>query len=258
MITKINSKNNEQIKNIYKQTRDKNAHFFVIESLNLIKDIIDDNKDIDIILTTESFFSQNPWLKRISNIIITNQLIINKIAFTISPPACIGIKKLQIKTFVTKPNDNYLILDKIQDPGNLATIIRTAIAFNIKKLFLSKNSISPYNDKVLRSTMGAIFQIKINYYNDLMLLIHELEKNNIECLATCLNKEAILLNNYYPKKQYHAIILGNESKGISQEILDHLKNKIYIPINNINSLNVAIAASIVIYQKWLWDQQCKK
>ena len=75
----------------------------------------------------------------------------------------------------------------------------------------------------------------------------------IECVATCIDHNAITLDKYETNAKYHAFVFGNESTGIDKSSLRNIKNKVYIEINNIDSLNVACAASIVLYQKFRWD-----
>lgn len=254
MICSITSLSNQKIKNLYKDTRDTRKQIFVIESFNLIKEHINDPEFFDIILTTQSFLDKNQILKKQKEIIVVSQVIINKIAFTKSPGECIAIKKLNIMNFEINKNNNYIILDNIQDPGNMATIIRTSVALGINNFFISDKSVSIYNDKFLRSTMGTIFNIKINIYSKLLDIIDKLESLGIECIASCLDKTSCYLDLYKPKSKFQAFILGNESKGINKEVLSKLKNKIYIKINDIDSLNVASAASIILYQKYLWDK----
>ena len=251
MICSITSLSNQKIKNLYKDTRDTRKQMFVIESFNLIKEHINDPEFFDIILTTQSFLDKNQILKKQKEIIVVSQVIINKIAFTKSPGECIAIKKLNIMNFEINENNNYVILDNIQDPGNMATIIRTSVALGINNFFISDKSVSIYNDKFLRSTMGTIFNIKINNYSNLLDIVNKLESIDIECIASCLDKSSYSLDLYKPKSKYHAFIFGNESKGINKEVLSKLKNKIYIKINDIDSLNVASAASIILYQKYL-------
>ncbi len=147
-----------------------------------------------------------------------------------------------------------MILDEVKDPGNLATIIRTAVAFGVTHLFISDQSVSLYNDKVLRSTMGTIFNIKVNYYTKLSHVVKELESRGIECIATCLDDKAKPLHQYKPQAKNQAIIMGNESHGLSKEFLGTAKHKCYIEIVNTNSLNVASATSIMLYQMSLWNK----
>lgn len=251
MILNITSLSNEKIKDIYKKTRDTSNKLLVIESISIIKEMLD-KKQLDLILTTQAFLDQNKWIKACREIIITNKQVIDKIAFTKNPPDCIAITYCEIKGFDIASDSNFLILDKIQDPGNLATLIRSALAFNIKKIFISNNSVSIYNDKVYRSSMGALFDVNINYYNNLIDLVKKLVSNNIEVIASCIDEKAIKLHQYKPQKKHIAIILGNEAKGLNQNDLKQIKNKVFIDIKNTNSLNVSSAGAIFLYQLSLW------
>ncbi len=253
MITRITSNTNEKIKELYKKTRDSKFQLFVIESMNLIKELVAKKETFENILVTQNFLDKNKWIKEQENVIVVTENIIQKIAFANNPPECLCIKKLNIPSFKIS-NENYLILDSIKDPGNLATIIRTAVAFNVCKIFISSDSVSVYNDKVLRSTMGTIFEIKILYYKDILDIVRELEKHKIECVATCLDEQAIPLHQYQPKAKNVAIIMGNESHGLDTNFLKVAKHKCYIEISNTNSLNVACASAIMLYQLSLWNK----
>ncbi len=253
MISSITSVSNPKVKELYKKTRESSNQLFVIESVNLIKELCKDEDAFETLLLTQSFLDNNKWVRNQKDVVVVSEIVIEKLAFTKHPPECIGIKKLQIPNFDIS-NTNYLVLDEIKDPGNLATIIRTAVAFNVKHLFISENSVSLFNDKVLRSTMGTIFDIKVNYYTKLNNVVKELESKGIECIATCLDDKAISLDKYKPQAKNQAIIMGNESHGLSKEFLGTAKHKCYIEINNTNSLNVASATSIMLYQMSLWNK----
>ncbi|MDJ1647744.1 TrmH family RNA methyltransferase [Mycoplasma phocimorsus] len=134
-------------------------------------------------------------------------------------------------------------LDHVQDPGNLGTIIRNCVSFGVKNLLV--NGVNIYNDKVLRSTKGAIFNINIiqskNLINDIKYL-----KNTHQIIGTLLDKNAKSIVNFKPKNNY-VLIFGNESKGISFPIQELLDERVYIPIN-FESLNVAISNAIALYE----------
>ncbi len=134
-------------------------------------------------------------------------------------------------------------LDNVQDPGNLGTIIRNCVSFGIKNLIV--NGVNIYNDKVLRSTKGAIFNINIiqskNIVDDIINL-----KNTHQIIGTLLDKKAKSIVNFKPDKNY-VLIFGNESKGISDQVKNLLDEKVYIPIN-FESLNVAISNAIALYE----------
>ncbi len=141
-------------------------------------------------------------------------------------------------------NKNILFLDEIKDPGNVGTLIRSAVAFGITNIFLSKNSIDPFSPKVIRSSTGYLFRtfIKrddydISYYKSLGYHIY----------GTYLNKKGINLNKINIVKPY-ILILGNEGRGISNKHRECLDVNIILNISkNVDSLNVAVAGSIIMY-----------
>ncbi len=141
-------------------------------------------------------------------------------------------------------SNKILILDNIQDPGNLGTLIRTAISFGYKDIIASLDTVDVYNEKVLRSTQGAIFQM--NYLRkDLTEFIPELKNRGYKVYGTAL-ENAIELHTY-AKEEKMALILGNEGNGMRKEILKLTDSNIFIEIEGFESLNVAVAGAIVMY-----------
>jgi len=137
-------------------------------------------------------------------------------------------------------------LDFVQDPGNLGTIIRAAAWFGIKNIVCSKDCVDVYNPKVIQASMGALLHVKVFYY-DLMKLFTSAAKNKIPIFGTTLEGESIYNHKLNNKG---IILLGNESKGISDELLPFITEKIMIPRfsnakQGIDSLNVGMAASVV-------------
>jgi TrmH family RNA methyltransferase len=147
---------------------------------------------------------------------------------------------------VQEINDNdkrIVALDNVQDPGNGGTIIRTALAFDYDAILLSENSFDIYNDKFVRSSMGAIFDIKLisgNLLEKLLLL----KANKYDIIVTALNKNSISYLDYKPSDKF-VIVLGNEGNGVSKEVMSLATKVVYIPISDkIDSLNVSIAGAI--------------
>lgn len=139
-----------------------------------------------------------------------------------------------------------LLADNIQDPGNLGTIIRTALAFDAGGLVLSTGCADPYSPKVIRSSMGAIFSLPIVNDTNLVSVIAEIKKNNFYVIALDSKAKQTIWQNSPANKQV-AYILGNEGHGISDQVLSAADSSISIPINaNCESLNVAIAAGIIL------------
>ena len=141
-----------------------------------------------------------------------------------------------------KLSDKILVLDAIQDPGNLGTLMRSAKAFGFDTILLGRGTVDIYNDKVIRSSQGAIF--KLNFINDDIKSFMN-EHQDYEFYGTDVVKgvEAEAIN---PGKKI-AIILGNEGNGMQEELKDLTKANIYIPLINTESLNVSVAGSILMY-----------
>lgn len=152
-----------------------------------------------------------------------------------------------IFAFMTcKYEDIFLLLDNIQDPGNLGTILRTADSLNLKQIIVSKGVADAYNLKVVRSTMGAIFRVKIIEVKDFRKTIKELKKHKIKVYATDLGTDKSIYDISYEKS---AIIIGNEANGVSNEVLEEATEKIKIPmIGKTESLNAAVATSVILYE----------
>ncbi len=150
------------------------------------------------------------------------------------------------KKETTKYGNKILILDEIQDPGNLGTIIRSAVAFNIDTIILSEKCADVYSPKVLRASQGMIFNIDI-IITKLEEIIPKLKESNIPILGTKVTNGNEIKS--LEKMQKFAIIMGNEGNGVKNHLFDLCDEYIYIKMNNsCESLNVAVATSIILYE----------
>ena len=150
---------------------------------------------------------------------------------------CILSKEVELNLTVKK----WLFLDNISDPGNLGTIMRSALWFNFKNIALSKNCVDAYNPKVVRSSMGAIFHLSV--HRDINLIEF---KKDYEIIGT--SQEESNLDSFKTPKKF-ILIIGSEAKGISKENLKHINNSLGIKrLGFGDSLNAAIAASIIMYR----------
>ena len=139
-----------------------------------------------------------------------------------------------------------LFLDRVQDPGNVGTLLRTALAFGYRDVILSRGSASPYGNKALMASQGAIFQLNVHYLEDEgIACLKRLQKEGYSLFATAL-KDAIPLREA-KKADRFVLILGNEGQGISEEILALSDQRIRIEMGNIDSLNVGVAGGILMY-----------
>ena len=171
--------------------------------------------------------------------------ILKKISTLTSPPKMIGLCEKRIETTIGK---RILVIDEIQDPGNLGTIIRSAVAFNIDTIVIGDNTVDVYSPKVVRATQGMLFHVPIVFYS-IDKLIPILKKLKIPVLATNVKYGEEVKNLTRDEKQIFALIVGNEGNGVNPKYLELSDKFIYIPMNDVvESLNVAIATSIILYE----------
>ena len=142
--------------------------------------------------------------------------------------------------------DAIIVLDGIQDPGNLGTILRTVDSANLKQIVLSKETADVFNSKVVRSTMGAIFRINIVRSEDLVEDLIKMKENGFKVVVTSLDTNDSVYDIDYMKK---VIVIGNEANGVSKEAQEVADNKVKIPmLGKTESLNASVAAGIMIYE----------
>ena len=147
-----------------------------------------------------------------------------------------------------KHKTRVLLLDDIQDPGNLGTIVRSAVAFNIDTIVLSNDTVDLYNPKVLRSTQGMIFHTNI-IECDLIDVISKLHDKNITVYGTDVNNGIDARELSDLDKTSFALIMGNEGNGVRKEVKELCDKNLYINMNeNVESLNVGVATSILLYE----------
>jgi len=233
----ITSKDNEKVKHIKKlkdkKYRDENQQY-IIEGIKMLEEAIKENADIDTIIICEECIKQetldSKFLYEIANeeCIYVTQKIFNTLTDVVNPQGILAIinKSRSAKT-ISYDEDFILILDNIQDPGNLGTILRTLDSINIKQVIISKNSADVYNSKVIRSTMGAIFRVNVVESDNLLKTIDDIKKQKYKVLVTSLNTDK---NIYNVDMKKIAVVIGNEANGVSKEILEKIETHIKIPM----------------------------
>ena len=231
---------NEKIKNIKKLNQKKyrdEENKFLVEGEHLVLESYKAGYLEELIVLENTNFKLD-----IKTSVVTNQ-VLKYITELETPPKILGIcKKINNHNIGNK----ILMLDNIQDPGNLGTIIRSSVAFNIDTIILSKDTVDLYNPKVIRATQGLIFNINI-IVCDLEEQIKELKNNHYHILTTKVNGGKLIKN--LEKEEKMVIIMGNEGKGVSEKIQNLSDEFIYIEMNEkCESLNVAVATSIILYE----------
>ena len=248
----IESKNNNLFKEIKKLKEKKHrikSNKYLIEGLRFVEEAIKSKVSIDSIIFTESFKEKNPdlFLKINENIklIQMNEALLKQLCSTENPQGIVGVINMQNKEL--KSGELVILVDKVQDPGNMGTIIRTAHAAGAAGLVMTKGTVDIYNDKTLRSTMGSIFYIPI-VEDDSLDFVKSLKKEGYKLVVSSLQGK----NNFFEENLQGKVMIavGNEGNGVSDEVYDIADIKVKIPMpGEAESLNVAVATSIMIYEK---------
>ena len=252
----ITSKDNEIIKNIRKlkekKYRDANNEY-LIEGIKLIKEAVEEKAKIKLIVVCEESIEDGDIdQKLLYEIAKYDCIYVNKKVFSIltdvqNPQGILAvIEKKNNEENINYKEDIIVVLDGIQDPGNLGTILRTIDSAGLSQVIVSKETADSYNPKVVRSTMGAIFRVNVIESEDLLQTLKNLKKHKYKIMATSLENNNSIYDVEYNKK---VIVIGNEANGVSKNVLEYADEKIKIPmLGKTESLNASVATSIILYE----------
>ncbi len=237
---KIQSVQNERVKQWTKLHSKKGREAmqqFLIEGEHLIQEALKD-ESVELILVEEG--NRNPFDG--VDCIECSASVMKKLSQNISGCKLMAVCLMKKKTI--KKRNRLILLDNIQDPGNMGTMIRTAHAFGFDGVYCSKDCVDLYNEKTIRSTQGALFLIPV-IRRDLNFLVEELKKEEVCVIGTALNHATPLSS--CDKLLKMAFIFGNEGQGVSKELLEKTDKNIKIEMQGFDSLNVAVAAGICMH-----------
>lgn len=252
----ITSKENKIIKHIIKLKEKKyrkEYNEYIIEGAKIVQEAIQEKAKIKQIIISENAINtdliQNHLKEELQKIdyIQVPSKIFKLISEVEKPQGILAIiEKEKQEEYIDVNQDIILALDDLQDPGNLGTIIRTADSVGLKQILISKGTTEAYNPKVIRSTMGAIFRVKIIECENLKETLKRLQKNNFKIMVTDLNTDKSI---YDIKLQKKVIIIGNEANGVSEEIKNIADTRAIIPMfGKTESLNASIATGVILYE----------
>lgn len=236
----ITSLNNEHIKELIKlkdkKYRDE-SNTFLVEGRHLALEAHRENKIVELILEKDELFPLN------ANTLYVTSNVMKKLSDLTNPSNVMAVvEKLEEKPI----GEKILILDNIQDPGNLGAIIRSAVAFNFDTIVLSPKTVDLYNPKVIRATQGMMFHINI-MVREPIPFINQLKEDGYKIIGTKVTNGIDVRNS--KTYSHFALIIGNEGKGVEEELLDLCDEYLYIKMNDLcESLNAAVAASILMYE----------
>lgn len=247
----ITSKQNAQLKQWKKLLTGKGrkqAKQYLIEGIHLLEEAIQSNAKLKYIIYSEKYLQVNQPLKNLKRVeeILLSDSCLSELSQTQNSQGIFAIVEMEDNLKVTSNLKRVLMIDAIQDPGNLGTIIRTADAAAYDLIILGEGTVDLYNDKVIRSTQGSIWHLPI-VQGELSDWIEKLKKDQVRIFATALHQEAI---NYH-ELDYDgpmALLLGNEANGVSQKLIELSNQSIYIPMpGRAESMNVAVAGGIMMF-----------
>lgn len=254
----ITSTDNKRIKNVValleKNKARKELDAFVIEGIKLFEEA--PIEDILEVYVAESYKGPRGKLDRIPFEVVKDE-VFGKMTDTLTPQGIVCVVKkahYSLEDMLSKAKDSkrksgptFVVLDKLQDPGNLGTIMRTAEGAGITGVIMSDDTVDIYNPKTVRSTMGSIFRVPFVYTKDLKGAIAKLKENGVECYAAHLKGTKSCYE--YDYKKPSAFFIGNEGNGLSDEIAELADTYIRIPMDGqLESLNAAISCAILIYE----------
>lgn len=250
----ITSPQNQQVKRwkklLTKKGRQKQTTYLV-EGVHLLLEAQKAKSEITALIVKEGFADTDKIITTNKDKIPVYELsssIFSQLCETEHPQGIIAEVSVPHWDMDTKLNESklLLLLDEIQDPGNLGTILRTAAATGVDLVVLGNGTVDPYNSKVVRSTMGALFHLPV-IGADLLEVIPVLKTKNIAVAGTSPHCGVYAFDYLFPEKV--AIILGNESKGIQEDILRQMDQALMVPMSGTaESYNVSITAGMLLYE----------
>ncbi len=252
----ITSSSNSQIKRLQlllkKRKEREEQGVFVVEGIKIFKEALTLDRVEKAYFAEFYFNSLSEEEKNCFSSIeyeTVSDSVFNSIAETVTPQGVIAIVKM-VKPDIDRILRNakrLVLLENLQDPGNLGTIIRTSEAAGVEMCTLSEGSVDIYNPKTVRSTMGAMFRVPVAYVPDMVAFVKELNEKGFNTIATDLSATNDYSDDIYGEKA--AVIIGNEGNGLTKETVEAANTRVIIPMEgNVESLNAGVAAALMMYE----------
>ncbi|WP_378955863.1 TrmH family RNA methyltransferase [Pelosinus sp. sgz500959] len=231
---------------------------FVVEGVRLVEEAVQSDWLIETCIYTEETLEQERVQRIIADLQSKNcrmiqvaSSIYEKVTDTKEPQGIMAIVKKNVHSLEdrleAKVKEFFIVLDEVQDPGNVGTMIRTAAAAGCTGVILTKGCADVFASKAVRGSMGSIFHVPIIEGLTRSEVISYLKEHDIEILATSLESSKVYFEIDF--KQSLAIVFGNEGNGVSQEFIEKAQERLYIPLaNHVESLNVAASAAVILYE----------
>ncbi|MFC4737507.1 TrmH family RNA methyltransferase [Bacillus daqingensis] len=226
-----------------KRERDRSG-LFLVEGEHLVEEALKAAVSVKEIIIREDREIPKRWLIDHIELVYVTERVMTELAETETPQGMIAVCEKPALENIVFESGRYLLLDRIQDPGNLGSMLRTAEAAGLEGVIFGEGCADPFNGKVVRSTQGAIFHIYVQQM-DLHDAVDRCRENGIPVFGTSLNGSTFTAIE--PQESF-ALLMGNEGAGVEPSLLEKTDQNLYIPIyGEAESLNVGAAAGILIY-----------
>ena len=247
----ISSTKNEKIKELAKlQTAKgrKKSGLYLLEGEHLVEEAIKEKALIELIVVSSNRMKAYHYLleQTVVQVLVVSQEVFQKLSMTETTQGILAAVKIENQTGLPC-RGRVVVLDAVQDPGNLGTIVRTADAAGFDAVVLGVGTVDLYNDKVIRSMQGSHFHIPV-FQADLREYLPALKNQGVEVAVTALHHDSKDYSILQGKSDI-AIVVGNEGQGVSSEVIDLADVVVTIPMfGKAESLNVAIASALLMYK----------
>ncbi len=224
----------------------------LLEGLRLVEDAADFGADIRYFVVSDNYLGRNEsLLSRFPHhrVILLPDDLFRRVGGTENPQGIIAVVELPThdQAGILSQVNRIIVLEGLQDPGNVGTIIRTADACGFDAILLSKDCVDPYNPKVIRSTMGSLFHLPVLICEDIYQTLEALKKRSIQIIAAH-PREAMPCWEADLSKDI-ALVIGNEGNGLTECMLNLSDKKVMIPMcGRTESLNASTAAAMLLYE----------
>lgn len=255
-ITSSENRQWKQWKKLKTKKGRKQQDALLIEGEHLFEEAVRAEQAFQAVILSEAVKEKRAdWLKKVPGNVPVFELpssLFQQLAETTTPQGIMAVVRcprwsLDEVWKQTKGGNTFLLLDSIQDPGNLGTLIRTAKATGMDGIFLGKGTVDPFNGKVIRASMGAIFKVPL-WQEDLSAVIPVLKDRNV----TVVNASPHATRSYfhYPFPSRVAILLGNEGRGVDRRLEEFVDDHVTIPMpGGTESLNVSVTGALLMYER---------
>ena len=223
---------------------------FIVEGLRMFVEV--PKERVEKVYISETLYNRKKLDLNLQNfpVEILSDSVFQHVSDTKTPQGILCVVRQEkhiLEELLSVPNPHFVVLDNLQDPGNLGTIVRTAEGAGVDAVFMSRDCVDIYNPKTIRSTMGSIYRMPILYVEDIIMLLDEFRKKGICSYAAHLEGK-----HSYDEENYcggTAILIGNEGNGLREEVSAKADIWVQIPMQGqVESLNAAIAAAVLMFE----------